>query len=357
MPIGSSLNATPPERGDSPSLAASRIIDTFNRLVAAVEGPVPSAALDVTGDIDLQLHGLENVGQIALGNMADNDEGLPGWVFRYNNNLWFVHPDGAFQITDGVGLNAAGIGGIGGDYGAGSESVEYVLADQEYIFLDAPGDYSDIAVRGVRFVGDTTGYVRVRADVTVDSNVEWLLKEPSATTSQLVVQTSAGVTGTATSSADAFTFNGALTVGGTLVRVARSMTQFPVTQVDAAGFWTQQGTTASTGVVAPSGAGTETLRLWFPLHAGDTVKSMVVHTKGGDGTETFRMAALYANAGTTTSLGSSTNAIPALSTAHTIDFTDHTMATYDAFFVEINRVSGSGTTVQVNSVTLIYDGA
>src|SRR5690348_11997960 len=103
MPVGSDLNMTLPAVGDSPSTAAAAIIDSFERLRDAVEGDVPGAAVDVSANFDLQANGLLNTAFVDFDNLADNNDGQPGYLFRFENNLWFVHPDGAFQVTDGVG--------------------------------------------------------------------------------------------------------------------------------------------------------------------------------------------------------------------------------------------------------------
>lgn len=360
--IGSDLNATLPEPGvDSPSVAAAKIVDTLERLVEAVEGNVPSAALDVTTDLDLQTHGLQNVGVVGFGNLADNDDGLPGYLFRYQNNLWFVHPDGAFPLTDGTGLNAAGIGGIGGDYGSGAESVEYDNSADEYIFLNGPGDFSDLAVRGVRFVAPVTGSILVRADSTVTADDEWLLKAPTATTSQLVVQTAAGATGTASSVADAFTFAGPLTIGSTLVRVGRKITVFPdVNNVSAAEWTTHDATTSPAnplGAVCPQAGSNNPLTMCVPVHQGDNITGAQIVTAGGNGTDTFLFRLLYHNGTSLTILGTATNAVPAGVTVHTLTVTPQVMGAGAALFIMVQRATGVTNGVRVNTATVTYTGA
>lgn len=359
--IGSSLNATLPEPGtDSPSVAAARIVDTLRRLVDAVEGRVPSAAIDVTADLDMQTHGLQNVGMVGFGNLADSNDGLPGYLFRYQNNLWFVHPDGAFPLTDGTSINAAGIGGIGGDYGSGAESVEYDAAEDEYVFLDAPGDYADLVARGVKYMGPSTGSVLVRTDPLVSTDGEWLLTNPTATTSQLVVQTAAGVTGTANSSSDAFEFVGPLTVG-TLVRVGRKLTVYPtVSNLSTSGWTTHDATTTPAvplGAVAPAAGAAQPLTICVPVHQGDTITGCQVVTAGGNGTDTFLFRLYYHNGTTLTALGTATNAVPSGTTVHTLTVTPQAMGAGGALFVMVQRATGSANGVRVHSATITYTGA
>lgn len=360
MPIGSDLNLTLPEVGDAASVAAARIVDTLEKLAAACEGDVPGAAVDISANLDLQANGVTSTAFVGLDNLADSNDGLPGYLFRYQNNLWFVHPDGAFQVTDGVGLNASGIGGIGGDYGAGDESVDYDATNDWYNFTDHPGDWSDLRVNGIRLKDPSAGSIRLIADTaSVSSDQDWAFKALAATTSGIVTQTSAGVTGVTSSVADAFTFGGNLTVNGTFSRSGGPdlvMTVQPTCGVSAAlagasDTWFQ----GAQGVQSNATGFTALFHQGFQLHIGDTVKSLVYTTQNGGGTANWTVTAYYqSDTGTRTSLGSQNlvgiaNAV----VQNVFNFTDHTLATGEAFFVEFQHTSGAGNPI-LSAIRLTY---
>lgn len=61
-----------------------------------------------------------------------------GRIVYYNGNFYLITASGVIQATSGAGLNAAGIGGITGDYGgANPASVRFVDASTRYDFYDS----------------------------------------------------------------------------------------------------------------------------------------------------------------------------------------------------------------------------
>lgn len=143
MPIGSDLNTTFPAVGDAPATAAAAILDTLDKLVDAVEGSVPVSALSGNADLDLDGHALDGVGYVGFDQAIAN-ETTPGRLHRFGDDLYWVHTAGVVKITDGTGLNASGIGGIGGDFGLGPESVDYDATLDRFEFYDGPGDLSSV---------------------------------------------------------------------------------------------------------------------------------------------------------------------------------------------------------------------
>lgn len=191
MPIGSELNETLPAVGDSPSVAASRIIDTFQKLVAAVEGKVNTSVIQANANLDMLGYQVQRVGTVAFENQA----GAPatsGYLARYNNDLWWVHPSGAFKITDGVHLNATAIGGFSGDFGLGTEKVEYDATLDRYEFYDAPGDFS--GVMGDRMIIMGSGGGECTLDSTATTAVGWTFPDTPAAAGLMQADTSANIT-------------------------------------------------------------------------------------------------------------------------------------------------------------------
>ncbi len=142
MPIGSSLTNSVPVVGASGTGYATAVNALLNEMKTAIEGTVPFSALSgSTLDMD-------NVPIIDAAYVAFyNNTGIPSAAiagrFVYSDGeLWAVNSTGAIQITSGSGLNAAAIGGIGGDYGgANPASVRFVDAATRYDFYD---DYSTL---------------------------------------------------------------------------------------------------------------------------------------------------------------------------------------------------------------------
>lgn len=203
MPIGSDLNTTLPEVGDSPSTAASRIIDTFEKLIAAVEGTVPVSVLTASGHIEMA--GTSGINDAAYLELADSVgvSSTVGQLQRFNGNLYWVSPSGTVQITDGASLNAAATGGIGGDYGTGPEVLEYDATNDRYEAYDGPGDLSGL-------MGDRLILQAAAGECTITtntaSNVTWTF--PAAPAADGLMQaTAAGAISVSATVAPRITFS------------------------------------------------------------------------------------------------------------------------------------------------------
>lgn len=142
MPVGSELNEDLPVPGvDTPSEFAEKTADTLELLVDAVEDLVPSSAIDVVADLDLNDHGLEGAGFVELESQVSLPLVDTGRLVKYQADLYWIHADGACQITNNDGL-AAAPGGITGDFGDGDESFEYDAVNHWFTAFDGPSDYA-----------------------------------------------------------------------------------------------------------------------------------------------------------------------------------------------------------------------
>jgi hypothetical protein len=95
-----------------------------------------------------------------------------GSLQNYGGDLWWVSASGAAQLTSGNALNAADIGGIGGDYGGvNPASFRFVDADQTFYAYDdyAALEWARLAARSIDLYGDLDSTERVR--LTVASGV------------------------------------------------------------------------------------------------------------------------------------------------------------------------------------------
>ena len=120
----------------------------MDELIDRVASPVPVSAL-AGGNLDLDGQSIIDVFGLEFKNSSDAVAATPGLI-RYKDNEWYlVTAAGTVQVTSAGVLNAAAIGGIGGDYGTGPEDVRFVNASQRYDFWDD-------------FAGNAYGYVRAR---------------------------------------------------------------------------------------------------------------------------------------------------------------------------------------------------
>ena len=116
--------------------SAFTVIDSHNH-TSGSGLPVPSAGININADLPFQ-----NFNAITLRSTRFTDQGtaisLPsdlGCVYIAGGELWYNDGIGQqVQITAGGAINAASIGGIGGDYGTSTASVFYTSVDQSYYF-------------------------------------------------------------------------------------------------------------------------------------------------------------------------------------------------------------------------------
>lgn len=139
----------------------------MDELITRVSSPVPFSALDSGSDIDLNGKSITNVYGIQFQNHTDAVANTPGLIRYYGNEWYLVTAAGAVQVTSGGVINAASVGGIGGDYGGvNPASVRFVDASQRYDFWD---DYAGTALgyvkaRGFDVANGAAGAKRARID-------------------------------------------------------------------------------------------------------------------------------------------------------------------------------------------------
>lgn len=116
------------------------VIDGHNHIPGSGV-PVPTAGLNINGDLAFNSFNASLVRSTQYVNQSSpltlptdvNSAYFSGGNFYINNNL-----GQPVQITAGAALNAASIGGIGGDYTTSGASVFYTSADLTYTFWSAP---------------------------------------------------------------------------------------------------------------------------------------------------------------------------------------------------------------------------
>lgn len=121
-------------------------VDSHNH-TAGQGVPVPSAALNINADLSFQGNNLTNINSSRY-----NDVGSPlsspadiRSIYISGGNLYYNNQLGQqVQITAGASLNAASIGGIGGDYVTSGASVYYTAASLSYSFTSFGNLYANM---------------------------------------------------------------------------------------------------------------------------------------------------------------------------------------------------------------------
>ncbi len=158
---------------------ASGVNAVLEEAIARLTEPIPASGLAWTSDVSLDNRGLENCAFIGLYDQSALSDEV-GHIQSYSGELYFISSAGAVQITSGGSLDAAGLGGIVGDYGGGNPArVSFVDASSTYEFYDdlAGGDWANI--RAARLILDSTGST---ATATIDftGSANYTLTLPTA---------------------------------------------------------------------------------------------------------------------------------------------------------------------------------
>lgn len=193
--IGSAQGISVPVIGtDSDVDAATKLVNALNTIIGAVEGQVPISALDWNAG---KSAGNNYISQVKyLGLQAQSTSGVLGVIENRSGDLYWTNAAGDVQLTTGASLNAAGIGGIVGDYGGGNPAkVTFVDASNLYEFTTDPGVYADIKATRYIITGSGSGTTILDSAATAAGQV-WTL--PALPASQLVLQVDAAGTVVAT---------------------------------------------------------------------------------------------------------------------------------------------------------------
>jgi len=283
MAIGDTILQPIPAVSTPGTLYASQLVDFLREIKARLEAKVPFSSL-LASTFDMDNNALENAQYVGLYEQTDTSSEPVGSVFNYQGNLWYMHEDGAAQITLGASLNSAAIAGIGGDYGgANPASLYFVDADETYYFYDnfGTGDLARLAARSID-IYNATEAERVR--IAYGGTTDWTLTLPAAVpVAQMLLQmdTSGNVlavnTGLQALTLDA---NQNITIAGT----GEIKHGDRVKILSAYPFATASGTAptaGSGGRLAWSASATVNIPLMNYFHVGDRIKTIEFVNVGG----------------------------------------------------------------------------
>lgn len=194
--IGDSISDTAPAVGTAGPGYATTINSILTEVLARLVAKIPLSSLLTNSDLDLNGQALLDASYITLVNEGVSPVASPSnRLTAYGGDVWWVSPSGAVQITDGAALNAAGIGGITGDYsGAGPMEFRYDTANTRYDAFanQSTNTWAYVRARGFDIAGSATSNFRLRQTWggTANMAVVWPSTLPASTTQIVQVDTS-----------------------------------------------------------------------------------------------------------------------------------------------------------------------
>ena len=177
--IGDTITTTAPAVGTAGPEYATKVNDLLTEFRTRLSAQVPLSSILTNSDLDLNGQALLDSKYVTLVPESTTPGASPvNRVTAYNGNVWWVGPSGAVQITDGPSLNAAGLGGITGDYvGIGPMQFRYDLANTRYDAFanQSTNTWAYLRTRGLDIAGGATSTVRLRQSYTgtVSQEVKW----------------------------------------------------------------------------------------------------------------------------------------------------------------------------------------
>ncbi len=162
--IGDPVTQPVPAVGTAGTGYASQLVSLLTEIKNRVAAKVPISSI-VVALLDMANNAIANLAYASFYEASSSPTSPVGSIQRYQGDLWYVSPSGAFRMTSGASLNATALGGFTGDYGgANPASAKFVDADKEYYFYDDLGaaNWAYVWGRGFDIAQGLTGANRVR---------------------------------------------------------------------------------------------------------------------------------------------------------------------------------------------------
>ncbi len=163
--IGTDLNLTLPDAGQTIATNTARTATCLAALEAAVADKATPAVISINAPLEMNGNALTEVSSAVF--VSGNLSSTPGSLFYSGGDWYLVDSVGTIQITDNGAVNAAGIGGIVGDYGGVNPAkVSFDDASGEYRFTEDTGVYADLVADDLVLMG-SAGSVRFSVDAAI----------------------------------------------------------------------------------------------------------------------------------------------------------------------------------------------
>src|SRR5512139_2044152 len=186
--IGDSISDSAPAVGAAGPGYATTINSLLTEIKARLVAKIPLSSMLTNSNLNLNSQALLNAANITLVNEGVSPIASPSnRIAAYAGNLWWVSPSGAVQLTNGNTLNAAGVGGITGDYsGAGPMEFRYDTANTRYDAFanQSTNTWAYVRGRGFDIAGSATSNFRLRQTWggTANMSLVWPSTLPASTT-------------------------------------------------------------------------------------------------------------------------------------------------------------------------------
>ena len=162
---------------------------------------VPSAGIGIDADLPFNANNATELRSVRFENQASALAVATdiGCTYVAGGNLYFNDVSGTqIQLTAGGALNAASIGGIGGDYSTSTASVYYQDINDTYYFTSDVNKPATVSVGSAIIQEPTTSPngVTIKSTTSLASSYDLTLPSALPASTRVVSLTSAGVLGT-----------------------------------------------------------------------------------------------------------------------------------------------------------------
>lgn len=175
---------------------------------------IPSAGIGINADLSFSSFNATNFRSLRLTANASPLALVTdvGCAYRSGDDLWFNDGNGVqIQLTAGGALNAASIGGIGGDYATSTASAFYTNATQKFSFTQNTNQAANMDFGPFTFRNTTASSAGIKfqpnAAISSDYTVTWPAALPSSD-GILAVTTSGAISYTSTPTLEELTISG-----------------------------------------------------------------------------------------------------------------------------------------------------
>lgn len=168
--IGTLLSLTLPQLTDTMADVVSKTATCLSQINVSLGDKATQAGLNLNSDISFLGNRATNVGGVVM--VDGNNPTAAGSIYYHSGEFYAIDGTGTIKLTNLGALNAAGIGGIGGDYGGVNPALEsYDNATGQYRFYTNGGTHAwaDIAAHGLILEG-TAGTTELTCDSSVTVN-------------------------------------------------------------------------------------------------------------------------------------------------------------------------------------------
>lgn len=159
---GTNLNLVLPSLSDNLATIVSKTAQALSTIQNDLAPKISAGILNINSTLPFNGNAATGLGSIQL--VTGNTPTAAGSLYYLNGEFYAIDATGVIQLTLNGALNAAGIGGIVGDYGGVNPAREtYVAASGQYQFTSSPGVWADLVAAHLILEG-ASGTVKLGVD-------------------------------------------------------------------------------------------------------------------------------------------------------------------------------------------------